>query len=44
MATMAASQQEREDIEGRGWQTLFSQEGHHFFIYFSCQSLKVSLF
>ena len=33
MATMATSQQEREDIEGRGWQTLFSQDGNHFLIF-----------
>ena len=31
MATMAASQQEREDIEGRGWQTLFFLEENSFF-------------
>lgn len=31
MATMAASQQEREDIEGRGWKILFSLEEHSFF-------------
>ena len=42
MATMAASQQEREDIEGRGWQTLFFLDENYIFDIY--QSLKVSLF
>ena len=42
MATMAASQQEREDIEGRGWQILFFLDENY--IFDISQSLKVSLF